>query len=214
MYDAIEEYICKHIDPEEPLLAELDRETHLYHLRPRMVSGHLQGSILKMFCRMVRPHRVLELGTFTGYSALCLAAGMEEGGEVLTIEVDDEIEDFTRSFLSRSPYGDRVKLVIGDALDIIPTLTDEYDLVFIDANKRDYLRYYEAVLPRVRPGGFILVDNTLWDGKVITDPQSRDAQTVGIERFNDAVAHDNRVEKIILPLRDGLTVLWKKPMNM
>ena len=214
MYDAIEEYICKHIDPEEPLLAELDRETHLYHLRPRMVSGHLQGSILKMFCRMVRPHRVLELGTFTGYSALCLAAGMEEGGEVLTIEIDDEIEDFTRSFLSRSPYGDRVKLVIGDALDIIPTLTDEYDLVFIDANKRDYLRYYEAVLPRVRPGGFILADNTLWDGKVITDPQSRDAQTIGIERFNDAVAHDNRVEKIILPLRDGLTVLWKKPMNM
>ncbi len=214
MYDAIEEYICKHIDPEEPLLAELDRETHLYHLRPRMVSGHLQGSILKMFCRMVRPHRVLELGTFTGYSALCLAAGVDEGGEVLTIEIDDEIEDFTRSFLSRSPYGDRVKLVIGDALDIIPTLTDEYDLVFIDANKRDYLRYYEAVLPRVRPGGFILADNTLWDGKVITDPQSRDAQTVGIERFNDAVAHDNRVEKIILPLRDGLTVLWKKPMNM
>ncbi len=214
MYDAIEEYICKHIDPEEPLLAELDRETHLYHLRPRMVSGHLQGNILKMFCRMVRPRRVLEIGTFTGYSALCLAAGMDEGGEVLTIEIDDEIEDFTRSFLSRSPYGDRVKFVIGDALDIIPTLTDEYDLVFIDANKRDYLRYYEAVLPRVRPGGFILADNTLWDGKVITDPQSRDAQTVGIERFNDTVAHDDRVEKIILPLRDGLTVLWKKPMDV
>ena len=214
MYDAIEEYICKHIDPEEPLLAELDRETHLYHLRPRMVSGHLQGNILKMFCRMVRPRRVLEIGTFTGYSALCLAAGMDEGGEVLTIEIDDEIEDFTRSFLSRSPYGDRVKFVIGDALDIIPTLTDEYDLVFIDANKRDYLRYYEAVLPRVRPGGFILADNTLWDGKVITDPQSRDAQTVGIERFNDTVAHDDRVEKIILPLRDGLTVLWKKTMDV
>ena len=136
---------------------------------------------------------------------------MDDDGEVHTIEIDDEIEDFTRSFLSRSPYGSRVKLVIGDALEIIPTLTDVYDLVFIDANKRDYLRYYEAVLPRVRPGGFILADNTLWDGKVITETNSRDAQTAGIEHFNDTVARDERVEKIILPLRDGLTVLWKKP---
>lgn len=214
MYDAIEEYICKHIDSEDPLLAELDRETHLYHLRPRMVSGHLQGSILKMFCRMVHPRRVLELGTFTGYSALCFATGMDEDGEVHTIEIDDEIEDFTRSFLSRSPYGNKIKLIIGDALDIIPTLTEVYDLVFIDANKRDYLHYYEAVLPLVRPGGFILADNTLWDGKVITDPHSRDAQTIGIEHFNDTVAQDTRVEKIILPLRDGLTVLWKKPLDV
>lgn len=160
-----------------------------------MVSGHLQGSILKMFCRMVHPHRVLELGTFTGYSALCFAAGMDEDGEVHTIEIDDEIEDFTRSFLSRSPYGNKIKLIIGDALDIIPTLTEVYDLVFIDANKRDYLHYYEAVLPLVRPGGFILADNTLWDGKVITDPHSRDAQTIGIEHFNDTVAQDTRVEK-------------------
>lgn len=210
MYDAIEEYICRHIDPEDVLLAELDRETHLYHLRPRMVSGHLQGSILKMFCRMIQPRRVLELGTFTGYSALCFAAGMPDGGEVHTIEIDDEIEDFTRSFLARSPYGGRVRLIIGDALAIVPTLTDTYDLVFIDANKRDYLRYYEAVLPHVRPGGFILADNTLWDGKVITEPHSRDAQTAGVEAFNEAVAHDCRVEKVILPLRDGLTVLWKK----
>ena len=207
----LEEYILTHIDPEDELLAALDRNTHLYHLRPRMVSGHLQGRILKMFCRMMRPHRILELGTFTGYSALCLAEGLCEGGEVHTIEIDDEIEDFTRSYFDRSPVGDRIKLYIGDACEIVPTLADTYDLVFIDANKRDYLKYYELVLPKVRPGGIILADNTLWDGKVVTDPHSRDAQTVGIERFNDFVATDNRVEKVILPLRDGLTILWRKP---
>lgn len=207
----LEEYILNHIDPEDELLASLDRDTHLYHLRPRMVSGHLQGRILKMFCRMIRPRRILELGTFTGYSALCLAEGLIEGGEVHTIEIDDEIEDFTRDHLDRSPFRDRIKLFIGDAIEIVPTLTDLYDIVFIDANKRDYLKYYELVLPKVRPEGFILADNTLWDGKVITDPHSRDAQTIGIERFNDFIAGDSRVEKVILPLRDGLTILWKKP---
>ena len=211
MIPELEEYILNHIDKEDELLATLDRDTHLYHLRPRIVSGHLQGRILKMFCRMIRPKRILELGTFTGYSALCLAEGLCEGGEVHTIEIDDEIEDFTRSHLARSPYGNRIKLLIGDAVDIVPTLTDTYDIVFIDANKRDYLKYYELVLPKVRPEGFILADNTLWDGKVVTDPHSRDAQTVGIEQFNDFVATDNRVEKVILPLRDGLTILWKKP---
>lgn len=207
----LEEYILNHIDPEDELLATLDRDTHLYHLRPRMVSGHLQGRILKMFCRMIRPRRILELGTFTGYSALCLAEGLVDGGEVHTIEIDDEIEDFTRSHIDRSPFRDRIKLFIGDAVDIIPSLTDTYDIVFIDANKRDYLKYYELVLPIVRPEGFILADNTLWDGKVVTDPHSRDAQTIGIEKFNDFIAGDNRVEKVILPLRDGLTILWKKP---
>ncbi len=211
MTPELEKYILNHIDKEDELLATLDRDTHLYHLRPRMVSGHLQGRILKMFCRMIRPQRILELGTFTGYSALCLAEGLCEGGEVHTIEIDDEIEDFTRSHLARSPYGNRIKLMIGDAVEIVPTLSDTYDLVFIDANKRDYLKYYELVLPKVRPEGFILADNTLWDGKVVTDPHSRDAQTVGIERFNDFIATDNRVEKVILPLRDGLTILWKKP---
>lgn len=211
MYDAIEEYICRHIDPAEPALARLDRDTHVYHLRPRMVSGHLQGRILKMICRMVQPHRVLELGTFTGYSALCFAEGMAPDGEVHTLEIDDEVEDFAREHFAQSPYGDKVKMFIGDALETIKTLTDTYDLVFIDANKRDYLRYYEAVLPLVRPGGIILADNTLWDGKVVTEPDSRDPQTVGIVEFNNFVATDDRVEKVILPLRDGLTILWKKP---
>lgn len=211
MYDALEKYICQHIDAAEPALAQLDRDTHVYHLRPRMVSGHLQGRILKMICRMVQPRRVLELGTFTGYSALCFAEGMPEDGEVHTLEIDDEVEDFAREHFDRSPYGHKIKMIIGDALESIATLTDTYDLVFIDANKRDYMRYYEAVLPLVRPGGFILADNTLWDGKVVTDPNSNDAQTVGIMAFNDFVATDSRVEKVILPLRDGLTILWKKP---
>lgn len=211
MYDAIEEYICRHIDNEEPCLARLNRDTHVYHLRPRMVSGHLQGRILKMICRMVQPRRVLELGTFTGYSALCFAEGMVEDGEVHTLEIDDEVEDFAREHFDQSPYGHKIKMFIGDALTTIQGLTETYDLVFIDANKRDYVSYYEAVLPLVRPGGVILADNTLWDGKVVTEPDSRDPQTVGIMKFNEHIAQDERVEKIILPLRDGLTVLWKKP---
>ena len=211
MYDALEKYICRHIDAAEPALAQLDRDTHVYHLRPRMVSGHLQGRILKMICRMVQPRRVLELGTFTGYSALCFAEGMAEDGEVHTLEIDDEVEDFAKEHFDKSPYGHKIKMIIGDALESIATLTDTYDLVFIDANKRDYLRYYEAVLPLVRPGGFILADNTLWDGKVVAEPDSNDAQTVGIMAFNDFVAADSRVEKVILPVRDGLTILWKKP---
>ena len=212
MTDDLEEYILRHIDDESELLSALNRETHLYHLRPRMISGHLQGRILKMFCRMIRPHRILELGTFTGYSALCLAEGMPEDAELHTIDVDDEIEEFTRSFIERSPWKDRIRFIIGDACEIIPSLEDIYDMVFIDANKRDYMRYYELVFDKVRPGGFILADNTLWDGKVVTDPLNRDAQTVGIERFNDEIADDTRVEKVIIPLRDGLTVIYKKPL--
>ena len=212
MTDDLEEYILRHIDDESELLSALNRETHLYHLRPRMISGHLQGRILKMFCRMIRPHRILELGTFTGYSALCLAEGMPEDAELHTIDVDDEIEEFTRSFIERSPWKDRIRFIIGDACEIIPSLEDIYDMVFIDANKRDYMRYYELVFDKVRPGGFILADNTLWDGKVVTDPLSRDAQTVGIERFNDEIADDTRVEKVIIPLRAGLTVIYKKKL--
>ena len=137
---------------------------------------------------------------------------MPEDAELHTIDVDDEIEEFTRSFIERSPWKDRIRFIIGDACEIIPSLEDIYDMVFIDANKRDYMRYYELVFDKVRPGGFILADNTLWDGKVVTDPLSRDAQTVGIERFNDEIADDTRVEKVIIPLRDGLTVIYKKPL--
>lgn len=209
MTEELEDYILSHIDKEGEALARLDRETHLYHLRPRMCSGHLQGRLLKMFVRMIRPKRVLELGTFTGYSALSLIEGMDAGGELHTIEIDDELEDFIRSHFEASPYSERLHLHIGDACDIVPRLGMRFDLVFIDANKRHYLDYYNIVFDFVEPGGFIIVDNTLWDGKVVDWGKKLDAQTDGILKFNDFVASDSRVEKVILPIRDGLTIVHK-----
>lgn len=211
MTEDLEEYILAHIDGEGELLSRLDRDTHIYHLRPRMCSGHLQGRLLKMFVRMIRPRRILEIGTFTGYSALSLAEGMEEGGELHTVEIDDELEDFIRVHLERSPLAGRVHLHVGDALDVVPRIGGTFDLVFIDANKRQYADYYRMVFDRVVPGGFIIADNTLWDGKVADAAVKRDAQTAGILEFNDLVARDKRVEKVIVPLRDGLTIIHKLP---
>lgn len=209
--DEIENYILQHIDAEPDDLAHLDRETHLYHLRPRMCSGHLQGRLLKMFVRMIRPKRVLELGTFTGYSAMCLAEGLlGEDACVHTIEIDDELEDFIREHFGRTPLGERITLHIGDAKEIIPTIEGDFDLVFVDANKRHYLDYYNLILPRVKKGGFIIADNTLWDGKVVDWGKKLEDQTKGILDFNDFVAADQSVEKVILPLRDGLTIIYKK----
>ena len=209
--DEIENYILQHIDAEPDDLAHLDRETHLYHLRPRMCSGHLQGRLLKMFVRMIRPKRVLELGTFTGYSAMCLAEGLlGEDACVHTIEIDDELEDFIREHFGRTPLGERITLHIGDAKEIIPTIEGDFDLVFVDANKRHYLDYYNLILPRVKKGCFIIADNTLWDGKVVDWGKKLDDQTKGILDFNDFVAADQSVEKVILPLRDGLTIIYKK----
>ena len=209
--EELEDYILAHIDPEGEALARLDRETHLFHLRPRMCSGRLQGRLLKMFVRMIAPQRILELGTFTGYSAMCLAEGLPDGGEVHTIEIDDELEDFIRTHLSQSPVGDKITLHVGDARDIL-TKADigMFDLVFIDANKRQYCEYYDLVFDLITPGGFIIADNTLWDGKVVEPGRKIDAQTQGILDFNDKVANDSRVEKVILPLRDGLTIIHKK----
>ena len=209
--EELEDYILAHIDPESETLARLDRETHLFHLRPRMCSGHLQGRLLKMFVRMIAPRRILELGTFTGYSAMCLAEGLPDGGELHTIEIDDELEDFIRTHLAQSPTGDKITLPIGDACDILGrTDIGTFDLVFIDANKRQYCEYYDLVFDLVTPGGFIIADNTLWDGKVVEPGRKIDAQTQGILDFNDKVARDSRVEKVILPLRDGLTIIHKK----
>lgn len=211
--EELDDYILAHIDPEPAELARLDRETHLFHLRPRMCSGHLQGRLLKMFVRMIAPHRILELGTFTGYSALCLAEGMPDDGELHTIEIDDELEDFIRSHFATSPQGSKITLHIGDARDIIPKLDTTFDLVFIDANKREYSAYYDLVFDHVADGGFIIADNTLWDGKVVDWGKKLDAQTEGILRFNDKIAADCRVEKVILPLRDGLTIIYKLPRH-
>lgn len=206
----LEEYILKHSDEEGELLERLNRDAHVNLLRPRMLSGHLQGRILKMCCRMMRPRRVLEIGTYTGYATLCLAEGMDEGGVVDTIEVNDEMEDFIRRYLSQSPHGEKVRLHIGDAMEIIPQLNEVYDLVFIDADKRLYAAYYDLVFPLVRPGGLLLADNTLWDGKVLENIPLSDKQSAGIITFNEKIKEDDRVEKVILPLRDGLTMIWKK----
>ena len=208
--EGIEGYILSHIDEEGDLLAALNRDANVNLLRPRMLSGHLQGRILKMFCRMLRPRRVLEIGTYTAYATLCMAEGMEEGALIHTIEINDEMEDFIQKYLSRSPHREKVRLHLGDAMEIIPRLEETFDMVFIDADKRLYSDYYDLVFPKVRQGGIILADNTLWDGKVVEEVHASDKQTKGIMSFNDKIKRDDRVEKVILPLRDGLTLIWKK----
>lgn len=211
MQEELEQYILSHIDAEGDELSHLNRETHLYHLRPRMCSGHLQGRLLKMFVRMIRPTTTLELGTFTGYSALCLAEGLaDDSCQLHTIEIDDELEDFIRSHFEKSRMAGRVNLHIGDACEILPRIDKKFDLVFMDANKREYCEYYNLVFDHVSDGGFIIADNTLWDGKVVDWGKKLDAQTEGILKFNDMVAADERVEKVIVPLRDGLTIIYKK----
>lgn len=215
----IEDYIESHIDTEPAVTAALNRFTNIRLLNGRMCSGHIQGRLLKMLTRMIAPHRVLELGTFSGYSALCMAEALTEDGELHTVEVDDELEYILREWFARSPYGQRIRLHIGDAVETTLRIageirrkegTDEpFDMVFIDADKRRYDEYYRCVIPLLRPGGYILADNTLWDGHVVEDGR-RDAQTEGIRRFNDIVAADRLVEKVILPIRDGLTIIRKK----
>lgn len=207
----LDEYILRHIDPEGEYLHALYRDTHLKLLYPRMASGHLQGRMLKMFVRMIRPRQVLEIGTYSGYSALCIAEGLPEGSLLHTFEINDEQEDFTRPWLEGSPYADRIKFYIGDALKCVPELGLTFDLVFMDGDKRKYIDYYEMALSVLSPGGYILADNTLWDGHVLEEhPRASDLQTIGIQAFNDRIAQDNRVEKVILPLRDGLTIIYKK----
>jgi len=214
MTPELEDYILQHIDPAPDNLNRLERDTNVQLLYPHMCSGHLQGRLLKMLTRMIAPQRILELGTYSGYSALAMAEGLaNDDCYIDTIEIDDEQEDFINAHLAQSPVGHRVHLHIGDALEVLKTLTGPYDMAFIDANKRHYIQYYELVLPLIKPGGFILADNTLWAGKVAHQDEMRhvDAMTAGISAFNDALAADTRVEKVIVPLRDGLTLIYKKP---
>lgn len=215
-----EEYIAAHIDAEPPHLLQLRRRTYLHHLYPRMCSGHVQGRLLKMLAAMIRPRRVLELGTFTGYSALCIAEGMAPGTVLDTVEIDDEkADELTNTFAEHAPQGVEIRLHIGDAMDVVPAIGGAvWDMVFIDADKRRYADYLEMVLPHVVDGGFILADNTLWDGHAAAGADSRHhdghtEQTRGIVRFNDIVAADMRLEKVILPVRDGLTVIRKIPTD-
>ena len=218
---SLDDYIESHITPEHPYLHALWRATHLHLNYPRMASGHVQGQVLRMLVQMIRPRLVLEIGTFTGYSALAMASALEPGAMLHTFEINDEQEDFTRPWIENSPWADRVTLHIEDILQA--RLQDVFDLVFIDADKRHYVDYYEAVFPHVRPGGYILADNTLWGDQVITPPRplerglggevdnAKSSQLRGIMAFNDVVAADPRVETVILPLRDGLTLLRKNP---
>ena len=207
----ITDYILAHIDAEPDYLHRLWRATNLELLNGRMASGHLQGRLLKMLVEMVRPRNILEVGTFSGYSALCMAEGLaDDDCRVYTFEVNDEVEDFTRRWIAGSPYGHRVQFTIGDALQLAPALGITFDMAFLDGDKRTYIEAYEMALKVVRPGGFILADNTLWDGHVTDPAYDRDHQTQGIRRFNNYVAADARTDKVILPIRDGLTIVKKK----
>ncbi len=207
----LEEYILAHSDAEPELLKKIERDTHVKMLQTNMNSGHLQGRLLKMLTQMIRPRRILEIGTFVGYSALCFAEGLEDGSELHTIEIDDEIEDLARANFALSKHGHKITLHIGDAMDILSSFSDEsFDMAFMDGDKKAYWDHYEALLPKLRSGGFILADNTLWYGKVVQKVPSNDHSTLGILDFNQKLSGDNRVEKVILPIRDGLTLIRKK----
>jgi predicted O-methyltransferase YrrM len=205
----LDQYIINHISPEEDFLYELDRETNQKMIGSRMLSGHLQGQILSMISCMIKPRCILEIGTFTGYSALCLAKGLAEGGQLHTIEIDDEMEPIAKKYFLKSGMSDRIIQHIGDARQLIPLLQQTFDLVFIDADKREYCDYYQLVFDRIPVGGFLLADNVLWDGKVVDPEAASEDQTRGILEFNDRIQNDSRVKNVILPVRDGIMLIKK-----
>lgn len=206
----LDDYILAHTEPEPEYLYKLWRATNIHTIHGRMASGHLQGRLLKMLVKMIRPKNILEIGTFSGYSAISMAEGLDDDGHLYTFEINDEMEDFTRPWIEGSEVASKISFIIGDALKEAPKLGIEFDLAFMDGDKRTYHDCYEMVLSILRPGGFILADNTLWDGHVIDHAYDKDHQTQGIETFNDYIAQDARVEQVILPLRDGLTLIRKK----
>lgn len=207
--ERLDDYIAAHSSPEGDYLYRLYRATNIEILNPHMASGHVQGRLLKLLVKMIRPKNILEIGTYTGYSAICMAEGLDDDGRLYTFEVDDELEDFTRRWIEGSPVAEKIVFTIGSALERVPQMGVKFDLAFIDGNKREYIAYYEMALEHLNKGGWILADNTLWDGHVI-DPTYKDAQTNGVRAFNDYVRADERVEEVILPLRDGLTIIRKK----
>lgn len=203
----IQDYSAKYTSPPGDLLQKIDRETHLHVMRPRMLSGHEQGRLLSMIAHMTRPQRVLEIGTYTGYSALCMAEGLAEDGKLVTIDINEELEDLVRGYFQSSMYEHQIEYRIGNALDILPTLEETYDLVFIDADKINYQTYYHMVMDKMNKGGFIIADNILWSGKVVATPEPNDKDTQALIEFNETVHHDPRVENVLLPVRDGLMIL-------
>lgn len=208
--DELDKYVCNHSENEPIYLSELNRKTHLEVLQPRMLSGHFQGRVLSMLSHMIQPKRILEIGTYTGYSALCLAEGLTEGGELITIDVNEELEELTASFFEKSGMGNKITQLIGDATQIIPTLAETFDIVFIDADKRNYINYYNMVFDKVRPGGYIIADNVLWSGKVLEDYDKLDKSTQIIMDYNRMIHEDERVQEVLFPIRDGLMIARKK----
>lgn len=207
--DSVTQYILEHSSAPDPLLMELERQTYLKVLRAQMISGPIQGKILEMISCMVRPKNILELGTFTGYSALCLAKGLAPEGKLITVDINDELEDFAQSFFNRSPYKKQIDFRVGDACTIVPNLKETFDLVFIDADKRQYPDYYHLVFDKVASGGFIIADDVLWYGKVNEAIPENDTYTQGLMDFNQMVQNDPRVENVIFPVRDGLMIVRK-----
>jgi predicted O-methyltransferase YrrM len=210
----LDDYILQHTSPEPDYLYRLWRATNIHTIHGRMASGHLQGRLLKMLVEMIRPKTILEVGTFSGYSAISMAEGLDGGGRLYTFEINDEMEDFTRPWIEGSSVADKITFIIGDALTEAPRLGILFDMAFIDGDKRTYQETYEMVMGILKPGGFILADNTLWDGHVVDQAYDHDRQTQGISDFNDYIARDDRVEQVILPLRDGLTLIRKKEFNV
>lgn len=206
----INDYCEQHTQQENQVLKALNRHTHVNVLRPRMLSGHLQGQLLGMFSEMIKPVNVLEIGTYTGYSAICLAKGIQKGGKLITIDCNEELEDLANEYFEKSGLNKVIEMKIGNALDLIPQLDHQFDLVFIDADKENYLNYYHAVFPLVREGGYIIADNVLWSGKVTRGKEIADKETLSIIEFNDFVQQDDKVENLLLPFRDGLMVLKKR----
>jgi predicted O-methyltransferase YrrM len=205
----IDRYCCTHSEDENDLLKRINRETHVEVLQPRMLSGHFQGRVLSMLSKMIQPKRILEIGTYTGYSALCLAEGLSSDGKLVTIDVNEELVNRVKGYFNASEYAKQIEYILSPALEVIPTLIEEWDLVFIDADKQNYIAYYELVLPLVKPGGYIILDNVLWSGKV-ADPEKNDKDTVLLRELNTIIHADDRVEEVLLPIRDGLMIARKK----
>jgi predicted O-methyltransferase YrrM len=208
--EKLDEYVCAHTSVESDLLYTLNRETHLKILQPRMLSGHFQGRVLSMFSKMIQPKRILELGTYTGYSALCLLEGLHEDGELITIDCNEELEEFAASHFAKQERKSAIVQIVGDAMEIIPTLVGKFDLIFIDADKANYLNYYHLLIDRIPSGGYLLADNVLWSGKVIEEQSNNDKDTNAIKEFNLVVQNDERVENVLFPIRDGLLMVRKK----
>jgi predicted O-methyltransferase YrrM len=206
----LDDYVCAHTENEPEVLNELNRKTHLTVLRSRMLSGHFQGRLLSMLSHMIQPERILEIGTYTGYSAICLAEGLTENGKLTTIDINEELEDIVREFIQKANLDNKIEYIIGDAMQIVPQLDELFDLVFIDADKKNYCNYYHLVFDKVKPGGYILADNVLWSGKVVEDYEALDSETKIIMDYNKMVHEDPRVQEILLPIRDGLMLARKR----